>query len=678
MKRIIILITLVCSVAWAGGRLQNEDFKSLTELTSAGGSASQLLNDTKVYVTANGINEQLSEAIATGKIGGAGSGGGINILSQSNPGCEFGTPPDNYVVSGGTLTSETTNIGLGAASCSWDPSASGQTFQTATVAIPQALRGGRCDAKFYYQWNGTQGDLVARVEDGSGNLQGKEVTLIPGTLWTPAQIFFTCPNSGDLRIEIESTADTSAVLSDVFELGKVNITSAVPTNETFQNILSADININTTAGSLTFSDLEIGATYDFQAKIFGRCNSADNAFTVSAINNGASVGAWSVGGSSSVDLSGASFTGRFVAAASTLTFTTTGIDATGSCTLFGNGTIDQTVAYLEKRNDLGGPKNAVSVEAAGRFVKAALATTSSNIPLSNGTSAFPSINFATGEIINFGNITAHAACLNVDGGDGTNCNSEAVNEYAGFTFDPHVTGEWEVCATINQSVSASGSGSGLISEWYMARITLDGSSTLARSNRFLSHRFTLDTGGGTQAFQNSNPVCGTFNFSNLDRKRFELQLNQSAVNGGSTGNTLNVGGGGTPNTYRLVFTAKPTAQNVAALAFTDISDSLATKANHLTPGMRIFSAEIQNDGTVLTEYGDWIDSTAGGGTGIRDVNINSGYCTAVPVCTVSPESSFGTCATIGNINQNVVQVRTGVCGGSASNSSFLLKCECLN
>lgn len=60
-------------------RLQNEDHKSLTQLTAAGGSASQLLNDSKVYVTANSINKQLSQAIIDGDIGGA-AGGPVNLI----------------------------------------------------------------------------------------------------------------------------------------------------------------------------------------------------------------------------------------------------------------------------------------------------------------------------------------------------------------------------------------------------------------------------------------------------------------------------------------------------------------------------------------------------------------------------------------------------------------------
>lgn len=62
-----------------------------------GGQMSQLINDTKVYVTANSINQQLSSAISSGLIGGSGSG--INYLS--NPEFEqgaTGNPPASWTL----------------------------------------------------------------------------------------------------------------------------------------------------------------------------------------------------------------------------------------------------------------------------------------------------------------------------------------------------------------------------------------------------------------------------------------------------------------------------------------------------------------------------------------------------------------------------------------------------
>lgn len=61
------------TLALAAGKIQNEDVKSLTELQTAGGSTSQLINDTKIYVTANSINTQLSTAITNGTLGSGGT-----------------------------------------------------------------------------------------------------------------------------------------------------------------------------------------------------------------------------------------------------------------------------------------------------------------------------------------------------------------------------------------------------------------------------------------------------------------------------------------------------------------------------------------------------------------------------------------------------------------------------
>lgn len=50
------------------GKIQNEDVKSLSELTGAGGSVSQLPNDSKIYVSSNSLNDQLSVLLTSGAI----------------------------------------------------------------------------------------------------------------------------------------------------------------------------------------------------------------------------------------------------------------------------------------------------------------------------------------------------------------------------------------------------------------------------------------------------------------------------------------------------------------------------------------------------------------------------------------------------------------------------------
>ena len=54
--------------------IQNEDIKTAADLVAAGGTAAQLPNDTKVWITANSLNETLHDAIVNGDIGGGGGG----------------------------------------------------------------------------------------------------------------------------------------------------------------------------------------------------------------------------------------------------------------------------------------------------------------------------------------------------------------------------------------------------------------------------------------------------------------------------------------------------------------------------------------------------------------------------------------------------------------------------
>lgn len=61
-------------------RLQNEDFKSAATLVSDGGSASQLLNDVKVYLTALALNKTLYQAIVDGDLSGGGGSTDFNKI----------------------------------------------------------------------------------------------------------------------------------------------------------------------------------------------------------------------------------------------------------------------------------------------------------------------------------------------------------------------------------------------------------------------------------------------------------------------------------------------------------------------------------------------------------------------------------------------------------------------
>lgn len=92
-----LLATLVAvnsTMSYGAGKIQNQDVKSEAELTGAGATKASLINDSKIYVTGNGINDRLDTAINNGLIGGGGGsknylGNGVvasNGAGSPNPG----------------------------------------------------------------------------------------------------------------------------------------------------------------------------------------------------------------------------------------------------------------------------------------------------------------------------------------------------------------------------------------------------------------------------------------------------------------------------------------------------------------------------------------------------------------------------------------------------------------
>lgn len=58
------------------GKIQKQDVKTSAELSAAGATDADLINDTQIYVSATGLNKTLSAAIIAGDLSGGGGGGG--------------------------------------------------------------------------------------------------------------------------------------------------------------------------------------------------------------------------------------------------------------------------------------------------------------------------------------------------------------------------------------------------------------------------------------------------------------------------------------------------------------------------------------------------------------------------------------------------------------------------
>ncbi len=225
MKNWMTLLLLLTQSALAGvGQVQQQDIKTAAQCTTAGAPLSACLPlDQQIYVTANGINSQLSTAISSGLIGGGGGSSGINLLSD--PGFEItGSLSSYWTATGGTLAEVTSgsNLLIGGGSATYQATASSQSMQSSLYAIPNGLKGANCSASMLYL--GADTNYFFTVSNGSSTIASQQLTAVSSP--TPLTLTFQCPTSGSLQIEIVSIASGAIMALDQMFLGQnTNISS---------------------------------------------------------------------------------------------------------------------------------------------------------------------------------------------------------------------------------------------------------------------------------------------------------------------------------------------------------------------------------------------------------------------------------------------------------------------
>lgn len=228
MKKIVSLIALLAlfnaNLAWSVGKIQNEDVKSVTDLTNAGSDQTHLINTDKIYDILN--QQQLSASISSGALGGSGGSGGIELLS--NTGFEGGTT--GWTASGGTFTTinSGSNLIAGGKTASWVASASTQTLSSSAMVI-KGLAGGQCSASMYYLYAGTAGDYTFQVVDGSSNVLASTSLGVQSLANTPTVLTFPCGGSTTSTLTWQIKSNVSSPLTiyvDTTHLGSLTVQQA--------------------------------------------------------------------------------------------------------------------------------------------------------------------------------------------------------------------------------------------------------------------------------------------------------------------------------------------------------------------------------------------------------------------------------------------------------------------
>ena len=196
------------------GYLQNEDFKSQSDLESLGGNVSQLLNDTKIYLTADGLNKRLDQAIIDGDLAG-GAGNDLNIATdpsfekESAPGTCTNCVID-YETTGVHLASETNTtfarmtFGVSLVGDYEDTYTIDSSFNNKDAFLRIALRTTRADVNLEIYSNSNLKYQVAVSNDGDWHIY--EIPFVTETT--------------NISFKIDATsASTTAIDMDLINFG---------------------------------------------------------------------------------------------------------------------------------------------------------------------------------------------------------------------------------------------------------------------------------------------------------------------------------------------------------------------------------------------------------------------------------------------------------------------------
>lgn len=649
-KWILGLMLLLSTQALAKGKIQNEDIKSLSELVSAGGVMSQLPNDTKIYVTANGINTQLSTAIQSGVIGG-GSGGssGVNILK--NPGFEVGTT--NWTNTGGTLTpvSSGPNLLIGQGSATYQATAGGQNMSSISYTIPNGLYGANCAVGILYQGGDT--NLTLQAFDGTNVLAS--ATLQNQALPTMQFATFVCPSSGSLQLRIVSSASSALIALDQMFLGQNTLsqvsqaqfvgtvtwpptvscvwstqatspfifpfsaTCPSPTIVSNGQITAASSN-PTANPSFNLVNAPPGNYLVTYTGAFVKSGGASNFAYLLMTDNSTNFGFTSLASSASPETGSSTVTGSIsYSTAGTHTISLAGYVANGSDSIILDSTIIPTVAtvyYFPAQ-----PQQLVTPQTVNWLVNA-VQTGVNNVPLATtGTvSSFLEISDGTSALTiaaQPGSLPVQIPCSGSNPSTGVTCSSGFPD--IGVVFNLPAAGDVQVCANFNVLTGTGGAGS----QDAFDIVETSNTSPTPIQQAFTSDYMTWPSVNFSAPFSG----CGIMHFTTPGQKTLRLEYLTNVSGTWSQHLVLTDN-----NPLRVVtWTIRPLTQTIPAPI---INNSITTKG----PGAWNLEAAIiapdcsSGTCTIAASSSNFLTSVVHSSTGIYNINFapgvfqNNAYC----------------------------------------------------
>jgi hypothetical protein len=603
-----------------------------------GGQLSQLINDSKIYVSANGINKQLSSAITAGLIGGSG-GSSVNMLIGSdNAGFEQGT--SGWTASGGTFVGITSGYLFGSESGQWTATASSQTLYSNLKTIPVGLQGQNCMGAISYSYGtGSSNDYSLVVSNGSTVVASQKLPVTVGA--QTASVSFVCPSSGSLEVGLQSNvASPNAIIVDgpAFNAGQVLLGSNALVNQVSQAQLWGTVSISATSQSSITSTTSY---QNFPAYSSGySCTATGNA-SCPGTNIQAITFSSLPPGEYAVEMDGA----MYIAEANVATYWRfndgTNVTREQSYVVPASNTNFSAMTLLKQSINYTTPQSNITIQpqaktssgsnpitlgssVAGQPIvirvyyfpaQSQLAVSSNTTPASwsgytsGATWTTTSTTFNTGTVSGTPTVTARQ-----NRNFGTV--SQASSNVPGITFTPPASGRYMVCGSVAMYQTTSDHNAYF--ELY------DATNSIQLNTAFWSA--PNSSGGNTGA---TSTICGILNLSSTASETVEFQM---ASDSGSSTSGISTGGGSIVNPIEWQIFGLD--QSFPAPNLVGSVTSQSTGAEHIE------RAYIANSGScsITSQSGSWISSVSHPGTGRCTLNFSASEWSAAPSCVVSQDA----------------------------------------
>jgi len=623
-----------------------------------------------------------------------------------NPG--FEQAGFRWIRSGGVFSIEKTDFAEGLAAGKYDAAVNNDFLRSNLVAVPKSLHNRDCVVSMKY--NGGDANLKLQIYDGTNAL--REVVLTPVTVYTDAEVTFTCPNTGNLSLRILATADAAEIKVDSTFLGLNELTkvaqSAIATNANYPATASCSwTRTSTSSGAfpttaacpaivvansdaeaivdtadddlptMKWSSLSPGS-YDVQVMFTVALSVAvaDSTYTLRDNTASADLDKRSYGNQDASNFDVIALHGTFdhlVEGPKSLEIF--GEVSSGNLTIqnaTATGTAGQ-MQWIVKRFPLGSQK-VIQPKDQGWHINANIGGPGAIISLgTSDVTTYTGMGTTNLDLVtNPGSAPVLIGCAGTTESTSSTCT--AADEQNAISFTPPFAGTFRACVSFAHEFEVGNATNfgGVFTTFQIVETPNNAQTILAEGNERIpsGHRTTEPGAGNRITGKISHRRCGLFTFNLVAKKTLRLMFEQDAIS--------------------LLLNSRVIVNRTATLGQQDVHWEVFPVTRHVpqtivlnqlsspsSGGIKVATAFITNSGTptVSREDGDWIvGNPSDDAVGSMTFTLVTGTFSTSPNCFITLDAN-GFCSRATTSSATSVGVDTIVCSsGAQADAPFQFMC----